>query len=102
MLSFKPAFSHSSFTFIKRLFSSSSLFFFWLDYSHSSEVVVIIKVLIIEMNTWSKMILARYYAKSFTHIRSGGALLTILSGHHCFHSCFMDEVMETQRNEVIQ
>ena len=25
-LSFKPAFSHSSFTFIKRLFSSSSLF----------------------------------------------------------------------------
>ena len=45
MLSFKPAYTLSSFTFIKRLFSSSSLFFFF----HKDGVIYIPEVIDISL-----------------------------------------------------
>ena len=45
MLSFKPAYTLSSFTFIKRLFSSSSLFFFFIRMGSSTYLRLLIFLL---------------------------------------------------------
>ena len=92
MLSFKPAFSLSSFSFIKRLFSSSSLYA--IRVVASAYLRLLIFLLAILISTWAsfslafRMILSAYKLNKQGTVYSLDVLFSRFGTSHLFHVWF--------------
>ena len=85
MVSFKPTISLSSFTYIKRLFSSSSLSAFRVVSSAYLRLLIFLPtILILGCTSFSLVFLMMYSAYKLNHL--GGNIQTISQSDHSDHS----------------